>query len=290
LWNYLQPADADLTINNGAFNTSITQTTGRWNLLFTGATTSNNLFSVNATSNNAGDTGYAIYSNLSGTSSNIKPMQLRARNATVVDSTSTGAFTFSQAFTLSNLAGTGDRPVVAGSGGLLKTYSPAQVHVYHSVAQSIANATFLPVAFDSESYDPDVQHFTSNAALTGTVSKTASSPTVTGSGTSFTTELSVGQVFTIPGTATEYCVVTAISSNTSLTCSANLVNTASAQTGTRDSTAIVIRSPGYYSMAFTLAFASNGTGSRQGLIKLNNATFLNYSTSQPTGAGTDSFS
>ena len=43
-------------------------------------------------------------------------------------------------------------------------------------------------------------------------------------------------------------------------------------------------------MAFTAAFASNGTGSRQALLKLNNATFLNYSTAQPTGAGTDSFS
>lgn len=71
------------------------------------------------------------------------------------------------------------------------------------------------------------------SALTGTVSKSNGSPTVTGSGTAFQSELSVGMVISIPGTAAERGIITAIASDTSLTVAANFANTASGQTASR---------------------------------------------------------
>lgn len=71
------------------------------------------------------------------------------------------------------------------------------------------------------------------SALTGTVTKTASSATVAGVGTAFLSELSVGMVISIPGTAVERGIITAIASDASLTCAANFANTASGQTASR---------------------------------------------------------
>jgi len=56
-----------------------------------------------------------------------------------------------------------------------------------------------------------------NVAITGTVSKTADLPTVTGAGTSFTTELEAGDEIAIPGGGgTDYVVVKSITDNTHL--------------------------------------------------------------------------
>lgn len=70
-------------------------------------------------------------------------------------------------------------------------------------------------------------------ALTGTVAKTNGSATLTGTGTAFTTELSVGMVISVPGGATERAIVSAIASDTSLTVTANFANTSSGQTASR---------------------------------------------------------
>jgi hypothetical protein len=72
-----------------------------------------------------------------------------------------------------------------------------------------------------------------SAALTGTVSKSAGSATLTGAGTAFQTELKPGCVISVPGTAVEYFVVSAIASDTALTLSQSAVYTASGQTVTR---------------------------------------------------------
>lgn len=69
--------------------------------------------------------------------------------------------------------------------------------------------------------------------LTGTVAKTATSATLTGTSTLFLTELSVGMVISVPGTAVERRTISAIASDTSLTVSVALDNTASGQTASR---------------------------------------------------------
>lgn len=127
---------------------------------------------------------------------------------------------------------------------------------------------------DTEAYDTDSMHFTSSAALTGTVTKTAASTTITGSGTLFTTELSVGQMFSIPGTAVEYFVVTAIASNTSLTVSEAAVNTASGQTATRVNSAVVLRTAGKYVVLTKCRYDSNASGIRQLVILKKRTTGL----------------
>lgn len=69
-------------------------------------------------------------------------------------------------------------------------------------------------------------------SLSGTVTKTQSSAAVVGVNTAFLSELRVGAVLSIPGTAVEYFVVTAIASDTALTLDAAAQNSASAQTAT----------------------------------------------------------
>lgn len=111
--------------------------------------------------------------------------------------------------------------------------------------QSIATATATAIKWDTEDTDSDNQHYTSAANLTGTVAK-AGTTTLTGTSTLFTTELSVGQVISVPGTSTEVRVVTAIASDTSLTVNTAFVNTASGQTATRVNSALVFRTAGFY--------------------------------------------
>lgn len=141
--------------------------------------------------------------------------------------------------------------------------------LYHSTNQSVANNTDHFVSFDTENEDTDAMHYTSVANLTGTVAKSSGSPTLTGTGTLFTTELSVGQVITVPGTTNEKFVVTAIANNTSLTLSRNATATASGQTAARVNSAIVIRTAGLYTYGAIARFASNASGKRQAIIALN---------------------
>lgn len=75
--------------------------------------------------------------------------------------------------------------------------------------------------------------------ISGTVSVTAGTNTVTGSATSFLTDLSVGDAIKIDS---EIFTITAIASNTSLTLDSNHIAGASGVTATKDSTILSIRS------------------------------------------------
>lgn len=75
-----------------------------------------------------------------------------------------------------------------------------------------------------------------NTALTGTVATTASSRTITGTGTAFTTELHLGQAFLIvdvAGSQSFFCVVERIDSATSLVISRAPSSSVSGKTGYR---------------------------------------------------------
>jgi hypothetical protein len=122
--------------------------------------------------------------------------------------------------------------------------------IRHSTTQTVANGATTSLLFNTEVYDTDAYHFTSAAALTGTVTKTAASADIVGSGTLFTTELSVGQVISIPGTATEIGVVSVITDNTNLTLYQTMANSASGQTATRRNEFMSIPSGlgGYYAI------------------------------------------
>lgn len=141
-----------------------------------------------------------------------------------------------------------------------------------SANQSITSATATAITWDTEDNDADNQHYSSAANLTGTVSKTAASATLTGSSTLFTTELSVGQVISVPGTAAEKRVVIAIASNTSLTVNSPFVNTASGQTATRVNSAVVFRQPGFYTLETNVYSAALASGAITLAYYLNSLT------------------
>lgn len=136
------------------------------------------------------------------------------------------------------------------------------VRATHSAAQSITSATPAALAFDTNRFDSDSQHFTSAANLTGTVAKTAASAALVGTGTLFTSQLSVGQVIDVPGTAVETRVVTSITDDTHLTVAGNYVNTAAGQTAVRNNKLIVARTAGVYDTWASAEWASNATGVR----------------------------
>jgi hypothetical protein len=160
-------------------------------------------------------------------------------------------------------------PVSAG-GNATGTGTRARI----SATQSITSATATVVNLDVEDEDADNQHFTSAAALTGTVAKTAASQTLVGTGTAFTTELSVGQVISVPGTANEKAVVIAIASATSLTVAKPFVNTASGQTATRVNSAFIFRQPGTYGVTAGAYMAALASGTFTLQIKLNDTTVV----------------
>jgi hypothetical protein len=140
--------------------------------------------------------------------------------------------------------------------------------------QSLTSGSALAVPWDTEDTDADNQHYTSAANLTGTVAKTAGSATLTGTTTVFLTELSVGQVISVPGTAAEVAVVIAIASNTSLTVAAPFANTASGQTATRVNSAIVFRQPGFFDVEVGAYLDAVSTGVVTLQVRLNGTTII----------------
>jgi hypothetical protein len=94
-----------------------------------------------------------------------------------------------------------------------------------------AYASYPPTASICGVNQPGV--YGSAVSTTGTVSKTAGSNIITGSGTQFTTQIAVGYVIEIPGTAVERVMVTGISSNTQLTVHKNMAYSASGQALTK---------------------------------------------------------
>lgn len=148
--------------------------------------------------------------------------------------------------------------------------APKATRAYLSGAtQSLTSATVTVINLDGETFDDSTSHFTSAANLTGTVAKTAASATLTGTGTAFTTELSVGQVISVPGTAAEWRVVTAIASNTSLTVNSSFANSASGQTATRINGAITAMVAGRYRSVGQVEFTTNATSVRLARIMKN---------------------
>jgi hypothetical protein len=141
--------------------------------------------------------------------------------------------------------------------------------------QSITTATATAITWDTEDQDADNQHYTSAANLTGTVAKTAASNALVGTGTAFTTELSIGQVISVPGTAAEVAVVIAITDATHLTVAgAGFANTASGQTATRVNSAVVFRQPGMFQVELGAYLAAVASGTVTVQIRLNGATMI----------------
>jgi hypothetical protein len=99
-------------------------------------------------------------------------------------------------------------------------------------------------------------HYPDSGNLTGTVSITNGSTTVTGSGTSFTntSQINVGQVITV---SSQKRVVTAIASDTSLTVATAFTTTASGQTATKVNSAIVFQTAGKFRYDALALFDAN---------------------------------
>lgn len=149
-------------------------------------------------------------------------------------------------------------------------------NVYNSGNITLQDATQTMLTFDTDRKDAMNMHFTSAANLTGTVDKAASSATLAGTGTAFLTEISVGQMIVVPGTADEVRVVTAIASDTSLTVNSAFANTATGQTAARKNTGIVCRLSGRYLISANIRFAVNGTGIRYVRFRINGTTTIAY--------------
>jgi hypothetical protein len=74
----------------------------------------------------------------------------------------------------------------------------------------------VPLFSEVNSYTADIFTRVSSTELTGTVESAVDSPTITGTGTLFTTELAVGDYLSIPGLS-EVAIVLSITSDTSMT-------------------------------------------------------------------------
>lgn len=151
--------------------------------------------------------------------------------------------------------------------------TPAYVgaKAYNSTTEAKNSVTQSACSLDSEEFDSDAFHFTSAAALTGTVAKTATSANIVGTGTAFTTELAVNQIISIPGTAAEIGVVKTITDDTHLELWQVMANTASGQTATRVNNAMAIPASkaGKYGLqggTFFSAQGSNVSFKRNGAI------------------------
>lgn len=145
---------------------------------------------------------------------------------------------------------------------------------YHSGTQVLGTGGEDWVLMANDASDTDNYHFGSAAALTGTVTKTSGSATIVGSGTSFTTELSVNQVVTIPGTAEETFVVASIADNTHFTAWQTAANTASGQTATRRSSYFAIPSGlgGAYILALMIGSGSTPNTFNYVVVRIGSGT------------------
>ncbi len=156
----------------------------------------------------------------------------------------------------------------------------ASCRTYASGGATIPTGAASVVSFNTDRWNIGGVHFTSSANLTGTVSKTNGSTTLTGSSSSFLTELSPGQLIDVPtpAGATERRVVTRIVSNTQLIVAAAFGATASGQTATRVNAALVCQSAGLYAIAGNAEFGNSAGGTRRDLqIRLNGTTLIGTS-------------
>lgn len=129
--------------------------------------------------------------------------------------------------------------------------------------------------------DANNQHLLNPApgTLSGTVSTTLGSQTISGSSTSFTTQLAVGQVIQVGGPLPQQFVVISIASNTSLTASQPATQTVSAQTAVLLSSAIVFPQAGMYDVDVGAFFrlpdllGTAGIGSQTTLVAVPSVAF-----------------
>lgn len=150
---------------------------------------------------------------------------------------------------------------------------------------NVGDSTWFPAKFNYNGpnkgfYDTDGYHpILTDTNLTGTVAKTASSTTITGTGTAFLSELAVGYPVRVPGGSPNYygdiVVVASITDNTHFeTYPQNApALTASGQTAYKDSSGIVIPAglAGYYAVTHYYAFRSDDSGIRESNLVINGA-------------------
>lgn len=149
----------------------------------------------------------------------------------------------------------------------LGRYAPA-CRVDNSFAVPFKRNTESLAPFDSMQFDND-NIFAGPTTLTGTLGKTATSVTVTGTSTLFTTELAVGDWVVVPGTADELGRVATIASDTSLTVDVAFVNTATGQTAQKIPTSLTCNTDGLYALYGSITWNAPGTTSTaQGRIRL----------------------
>lgn len=188
------------------------------------------------------------------------------------------------------------RLLVAAAGGGSFPIAPEDDEVFHGVrtmfytgsipaGYNVGDSTWFPAKFnhngpDKGCYDTDGYHpILTDTNLTGTVAKTAGDETITGTGTSFTTELAVGNPVRIPGGSPNYygdiVVVASITDNTHFeTYPQNApALTASGQTAFKDSSGIVIPAgmAGYYAFHHMYAFRADNSGVRESNLVINGA-------------------
>ncbi len=153
-----------------------------------------------------------------------------------------------------------------------------------TVDQIIPNATYTAALYQGvDFFDTDDYHFTSNATLSGTVTKTMGSSTIAGAGSSFLTEVAVNQAIKIPGGgSTDVVLVKSIESNTSLTVWSNNLpaNTAAGQTATLDPSVIGIPAglDGCYLIIAQVDFRNSQDGTER-----HDAIFINIAPSHALG-------
>lgn len=157
---------------------------------------------------------------------------------------------------------------------------------------SVGNAAWWPVVFKGTDVEDTggQMHYTSDSNITGTVQRTQNSATLSGSGTAFTTELSVGQVILIGVAGATTHVVTAIASNTSCTISPTYAGTSDGAgvVAQRRADYVVAPYPGAYTCNGWFAVPQNATGIRIGRLDVNGTTVMTQgplagNASNPTG-------
>jgi len=122
--------------------------------------------------------------------------------------------------------------------------------------------------------------------LTGTVSKTNGTNTLTGVGTLFTTELAVGDRIQV---GAEKRWVSAITNNTSLTVSVNWGTTLAGTAYTLRNIKMTVTVAGLYDLGGYTAWAANATGKRRMQALVNGAAVTGWTHDVPTITSTGNY-
>lgn len=133
---------------------------------------------------------------------------------------------------------------------------------------AVPNDTFTAIKYNENLFDTGNFHpITADVNLTGTVSKTTGDNTITGVGTAFLSELSVGDPVKIPGGTVVYypdvVVVASVTDNTHFEAYFPPLQTASGQTAVLDSSVFVAQYTGIYAMDGNTSYRGNSNGVRE---------------------------